>query len=70
MNFSTADVVWILVWIAIYKLLAIWRLVHNAIVIGAVNWRGRFGKQNWNVTVAAATLALFFRIQINAVAVA
>ena len=58
-DLSAADVVWVGLWIAINKLLAFWCFVNNAIVFGAVNWQGRLGKQNRNVTVATATFALF-----------
>ena len=65
-----ADIVRVLVRVTIDKLLAVSHLVNNAIVIGAVNWRGRLGQQDWNVAVTAATQALFVCNQIDAVAVA
>jgi hypothetical protein len=65
-----ADIVRVLVRVTIDKLLAVSHLVNNAIVIGAVNWRGRLGQQDWNVAVTAATQALFVCNQIDAMAVA
>ena len=57
-NFSTADVIGILVWVAIDKLFAFWRLVNHIIILIKVNWMACFSKQDRDESVIIATLAL------------
>ena len=57
-DFLTAQVVWVLVWIAIGKAFAICHFVDNSISI-CVNRMGSLSQQNWNDPVVFASLSLF-----------
>ena len=70
MDLFAADKVRAKLWVAIDKLLAIGHLIHDAVVVGAVNWRGRLGQQNRDVTMLIATHALLFCGQVHLVVVA
>ena len=58
MDFCATDVIKVFVWIAVHKLFAICHFVDHIIVLIKVNWMACFGKQDGDVAVIIATLAL------------
>ena len=66
MDFLAAYVVWVDVWVAIDKLLAVCHLVDQAIVFSQANGISCLGQQYWDVLVFATALALIFCFQVCA----
>jgi hypothetical protein len=62
-DFLTAQMVWVLGWIAIGKAFAVCHLVDNSISI-CVNRVGSLSQQNWNDPVVCTTLSLVTNRQI------